>query len=284
MHYEQTGHYTDPFGDYSGGYPSSGGRHRAPVEEFSVPLMPPDPGWDPSEELAFFLRGAIEDQQQVIPDTNNTDAFNSPEPKDPREALVEITADLPPLREAPRGHRKVRDRQRPGAFRMVSYLIAALATVIASAVSFFGGMIAYDPLRFIAMTRTPSSVASWWPLLVFGPWLVASLSILRAAIHQRRASHSWCMVIIFSAIAMALCVAQAPKNIVDTSAAALPSFASLACFQQLVRQITLTRPPRRSLPRHRLQRAEEPTGETPAGATPGEGATPEGGTTTGTNP
>jgi hypothetical protein len=45
------------------------------------------------------------------------------------------------------------------------------------------------------------------------------------------------------------------------AAAALPSFASLACFQQLVRQITLTRPPRRPLRRHRLHSAESSVGE-----------------------
>ncbi|MET9143819.1 DUF2637 domain-containing protein [Streptomyces sp. NPDC004042] len=181
----------------------------------------------------------------------------------PLENLQEITAELPPLRDAARGHRKVRQRRRPSGVRAASHVIAALAAVTASAVSFFGGMVAYDPLRIVAVTRMHGGIASWWPLLVYGPWFVASLSVLRAALHRRRAVHSWCVVLLFSSIAMLLCVIQAPRTVIDMSAAALPGLASLACFQQLVRQITLTRPPRRTAPRHRVHRVPRPdTAET----------------------
>ncbi|WP_461081902.1 DUF2637 domain-containing protein [Streptomyces deserti] len=139
-----------------------------------------------------------------------------------------------------------------------------MVALIASAVSFIGGVAAYIPLRHAAVSGTQNSIASWWPLLVYGPWLAASLSVLRAALHQRRAVHSWCVVLIFSAIAILLSVAQAPRTAVDISATALPSLASLACFQQLVRQITLTRPPQRAVPRHRLR----PSGTRPC---PGAG-------------
>ncbi len=142
--------------------------------------------------------------------------------------------------------------------RTASHVIGALAAVTASTVSFFGGMVAYDPLRLVAVARMQDGIASWWPLLVYGPWLVASLSVLRAALHRRRAVHSWCVVLLFSSIAMLLCVIQAPKTLVDMAAAALPGLASLACFQQLVRQITLTRPPRRTAPRHRVHRTSRP--------------------------
>jgi hypothetical protein len=206
----------------------------------------------------------MEEQQSTIPTARGGDRPADVKQKTPREALVEITAELPPVKDQPRGHRKVRERQRPGVIRITSYFVAALATVIASVVSIFGGFISYDPLRFVAVSRMHSDAVSWWPFLVFGPWLVASLSIIRAALHRRRAFHSWCVLVVFSSIAMTLCVAQAPKDIVDTSAAALPSFASLVCFQQIVRQITLTRPPRRTLPRHRLQPADAPADvETP---------------------
>ncbi|GAB2753244.1 DUF2637 domain-containing protein [Streptomyces bullii] len=165
--------------------------------------------------------------------------------------LQDITAELPPLKAAPRGHRKV--RQRPGLARTVSCVIAAAVALIASAVSFISGLASYNPLRDAAESGAQSGVASWWPLLVYGPWLAASLSVLRAALHQRRAVHSWCVVLIFSSIAILLSVAQAPRTAVDISATALPGLASLACFQQLVRQITLTRPPHRPIPRHRLR-------------------------------
>ncbi|CAM5737039.1 hypothetical protein SALBM311S_04116 [Streptomyces alboniger] len=77
-------------------------------------------------------------------------------------------------------------------------------------------------------------------------WIVASTP---AALHQRRALHSWFVVLLFSSVAMALCVTQAERTF--TIAAALPALASLACFQQLVRQITLTLPPPDSTSRHR---------------------------------
>ncbi|GAA2772636.1 DUF2637 domain-containing protein [Streptomyces rameus] len=277
MHPEYLGYYPDPPVDYSGGYLSGEGRHRASTEAFSAPFNPPDAAWDPAEELAYILRDTIE-QQPKIPPARAEDDLVAPGVKSHREALVELTAELPPMPgpPPPRGHRKVRTRHHVSAIRVASYLVAAAATAIASAVSIFGGLIAYDPLRFVAASRMQSDAVSWWPLLVFGPWLVASLSILRASLHQRRAFHSWTVLLIFSSIAMTLCVAQAPKNIVDTAAAALPSFASLACFQQVVRQITLTRPPRRALPRHRVQPAETPTGEAKDGL-PYDGAPAAGG-------
>jgi hypothetical protein len=233
---------------------SGTGRHRAPTQLFSTPLVPPDSTWDPAEELAFMLQDAMEEHRPRIPAARDETSVTTPAPGSPLENLQEITAELPPLKDASRGHRKVPERRRLSGLRTASHLIAALAAVIASAVSFFGGMVAYDPLRIVAVAHMQTGVASWWPLLVYGPWLVASLSVLRAALHQRRAVHSWCVVLLFSSIAMLLCVVQAPKTITDISAAALPGLASLACFQQLVRQITLTRPPRRTAPRHRLPR------------------------------
>ncbi|MFD3357691.1 DUF2637 domain-containing protein [Streptomyces fradiae] len=182
--------------------------------------------------------------------------------RDPLAGLAQITADLPPIRRpAVPGHRKDRVRT-VGWVPTVSYSIAALATVLVSMVSVFGGVIAYDPLRHIAEARTSADAVKWWPLLVYGPWLVASLSILRAAVHQRRAAHSWIVVLLFSLTAMLLCVAEAPRTFTDTAAAALPTVASLACFHQLVRLITLTRPPRRRTRRRRVPRPSAGTGRT----------------------
>ncbi|MEU7060148.1 DUF2637 domain-containing protein [Streptomyces sp. NPDC046197] len=257
---------------HSTGYPdrfneAGTGRHRAPTGVFSTPLVPPDSAWDPAEELAFMLQDAmLEEQRPRIPAGRDEPSATVPAAGTPLENLQEITAELPPLKEAARGHRKVREHKRLSGVRTASHFIAALAALIASGVSFFGGMVAYDPLRIVALSRMQTSVASWWPLLVYGPWLVASLSVLRAALYQRRAVHSWCVVLLFSSIAMLLCVVQAPRTIIDIAAAALPGLASLACFQQFVRQITLTRPPRRTAPRHRLPRTPppEPSAEEPA--------------------
>jgi hypothetical protein len=247
-----------PYGE--GSFASGGsGRHRAPEGAFQETLVPPEPGWDPAEELAFLLQDAMEQQQAAAPHTPDMSAI-APVPGTPLSNLQEITAELPPLRESPASHRRVR-RPKVSRLRAASLFVAALAAVIAASVSLFGGMVAYEPLRLAAVARTRGDVVSWWPLLVYGPWLVASLAVLRSALHQRRAVHSWAVVLLFSAIAMLLCIAEAPRTLSDGAAAALPGLASLVCFQQIVRQITLTRPPRRAVPRHRQRPAPEPGGD-----------------------
>ncbi|MEU9638816.1 hypothetical protein [Streptomyces tendae] len=250
-----------PYGE--GPFRTTGtGRHRAPEAAFQETLVPPEPGWDPAEELAFLLQDAMEPRTGA-PSVTDTSAL-APAPGTPLSNLQEITAELPPLRESPTSHRRVRRGRKVSRLRAASLFVAALAAVIAASVSLFGGMVAYEPLRLAAVTRTRGSVVSWWPLLVYGPWLVASLAVLRAALHQRRAVHSWAVVLLFSAIAMLLCIAEAPRTVSDAAAAALPGLASLVCFQQIVRQITLTRPPRRAVPRHRQRDAVTP-GDDPAG-------------------
>lgn len=260
MHPEQ-GSYYPPY--YEGSYNEAGtGRHRAPAEAFSETLIPPPSGWDPAEELAFMLQESMEQQAPGVYeaepvfdaepafDAETDDSVISPAPGTPLGNVQEITAKLPPLRRSPRKHKLRKDL---GFLRVASLLIAALAAVIASSVSLFGGMAAYEPLRLAAVSRTEGGIVSWWPLLVYGPWLVASLSVLRAALHRRRAVHSWGVVLLFSSIAMLLCIVQAPRTVSDTAAAALPALASLVCFQQIVRQITLTRPPQRTSARHRMR-------------------------------
>jgi hypothetical protein len=257
------------------------GRHRAPARDFITPLTPPDPTWDPAEELAFILEEALGEQAR-IPAPRDEDLPPAAEPAPASvpvthmRRLQDITEELPPVRDLPRRHRKVRARKAAGVLRTTSLLVAALAAVIASAVSLLSGVVAYDPLRLVAVSPEARGLRTWWPLLVYGPWLVGSLSVLRAALHQRRAVHSWCVVLVFSCIAVMLCVVQAPRTILGIAAAALPGLAALACFQQVVRQITLTRPPMRSVPRHRVGQAppaaaaEGRTGpESPGGADSG---------------
>ncbi|WP_436846175.1 hypothetical protein [Streptomyces chartreusis] len=239
-----------------------------------TPLTPPDPTWDPAEELAFILEEALGEQGPRIPAPRDVApaAPADPAPAERMQRLQDITEELPPVREVPRRHRKVRARRAPGVLRWTSFLIAVLTAVIASAVGLLSGMVAYDPLRLVAASPAERGLRTWWPLLVYGPWLVASLSVLRAALHQRRAVHSWCVVLVFSCVAVLLCVAQAPRTVLGTAAAALPGLAALACFQQVVRQITLTRPPVRTVPRHRLGQApsrECPGGDGPDGQAPG---------------
>ncbi|MGI5199326.1 DUF2637 domain-containing protein [Streptomyces sp. CA-288835] len=167
-----------------------------------------------------------------------------------------------PVSAAPHVPRKRGARRRPSRLvrcarwfqrpwlKVLSLTIAALTAVIVAMVSVLGALVAYDPLRRVASPGA-HGLGAWWPLLVYGPWLVASLSILRAALHRRRAAHSWAVVLLFSAVAMCLCVAHAPKTPVSMAVAALPPVTALLSFQQLVRQLTLTTPAKPALPRQR---------------------------------
>ncbi|MFF9206646.1 DUF2637 domain-containing protein [Streptomyces sp. NPDC014986] len=228
------------------------GRHRAGAA-YADPMDPAVPPWDPAEELAYLLQEArSEEYGRTVPHPREEASVTAPPAGSPMDHLQEITAELPPLHPAPRGHRRLSPRKRPDVARLASYVLAALAAVTMSMVSVFSGVVTYEPLLVVTTAHSSGSSSAWWPVLVYGPWLAGSLSVLRAALHQRRALHSWFVVLLFSTVAVLLCVAQAPRTPTDTAAAALPGVAALACFQQLVRQITLTRPPRRTAPRHRV--------------------------------
>ncbi|MFI0964412.1 DUF2637 domain-containing protein [Streptomyces sp. NPDC021080] len=242
-------------------------------------------GWDPVEELTYLLQDAAAAEQDVtVPPPRSEPVYTeeyaeeyaaeyAPEyteeyaPEytgefagDPMDNLVRITAELPPLRRSPAGHRKVRVRNPRNWVQTVSFVIAAVAAATVSMVSVFSGMVAYSPLQRIA-SNAQSGTGPWWPLLVYGPWMVASLSILRAALHQRRAVHSWYVVLLFSSVAMMFCVADAHQTITGVATAVVPALASLTCFQQLIRQITLTRPPRQTVSRHRQRPGPPPSPE-----------------------
>ncbi|GGQ64002.1 hypothetical protein [Streptomyces pilosus] len=225
------------------------------VPPWDPAMDPAVPPWDPAEELAYLLQEARgEEYGRTVPPPREAPPVTAPPSGSPLGNLHEITAELPPLRPpVPRGHRKP-PRKRPDALRVASYVIAAMAAVTVSMVSVFSGVVTYEPLLLVTTAHSSGDSSAWWPILVYGPWLAGSLSILRAALHQRRALHSWFVVLLFSSVAVLLCVAEAPRTLTDTAAAALPGVAALACFQQLVRQITLTRPPRRTAtPRHRVR-------------------------------
>ncbi|MDH2387741.1 DUF2637 domain-containing protein [Streptomyces sp. HNM0663] len=257
MNDERIDHHSGFHADHRGWYDMEGtGRHRRATEASHAPLVPPDPAWDPAEELAYLLQDAMAAERAPAerPACEET-SVTAPPSGSPLGKLRDITAELPPLRVAPTSHRKLRERRRPSGVRTLSCLIAALVAVITSMVSVFGGMATYEPLRLAAVLTSQNSAVSWWPLLVYGPWLVAALSILRAALHRCRAVHSWAVVLLFSSAAVFLCVVQSHGTATDVAAAALPTCAALACFQQLVRQIRLTRPHHRTRPRHRSRLA-----------------------------
>jgi Protein of unknown function (DUF2637) len=162
-------------------------------------------------------------------------------------------AHIPPDAAAPATHRQ--QRRRLLRILGITWLqVLSLAAVTFTAVivvflSALGGILSYDPLRGLAATGAPGGLARLWPLLVYGPWLVASVSILRAAAYRRRAAHSWAVVVLFATITGTLCVVQAPKTVTGVAVTVLPALTILVSFHQFVRQLTLTSPPRHALPR-----------------------------------
>ncbi|AWT40935.1 MULTISPECIES: DUF2637 domain-containing protein [Streptomyces] len=261
MFEERTGQWS--FADEPRGVQSAGTGWNRGSADFLEREETADLLWDPAEELTFMLQNAMENGDELrarIPAARQEDSVTRPAPGTPMSNLQEITAELPPLQHGSARHRRRRERPRGLSIRIISLSITGMVAAMASAVSLFGGMVAYSPLQLSASSRMSQGMIAWWPLLVYGPWLVAALSILRAAVHQRRAVHSWCIVLLFSATALLMCLLQSRQSLTSNVAAALPSIASLACFQQLVRQITLTRPPRRVPPRHRQR---PPATETP---------------------
>jgi hypothetical protein len=157
-------------------------------------------------------------------------------------------ADAPPLiapLRSPRHHQVSRRRRRvrlddavwPQLFGPVLGAITALTVI---AVSVLGWVFTFDPLRELAASRMPHGFAQLWPLMVYGPWLVASLSILRAARERRATAHSWVVVVAFSGIAVGLCVVHATPTMTGVIIAGLPQLTAVVSFHQLVRQFTAT--------------------------------------------
>lgn len=186
--------------------------------------------WDPAEELAYLLQEArgtrpAEPLGPIGPDeTGDTVAaaglatgltqavYGGPRPETPHHGHRRVAAKAP---RAPRAPILT-------LFRTGSLFSALLVALIAAVVSVFSGLAISDALRQTAGPRTAHDIVIWWPLLICGPWMVASLSILRAALHQRRAIHSWSIVLLFSTLATLLCVAQAPRTFAAQAAATLP--------------------------------------------------------------
>ncbi|MFI2029778.1 hypothetical protein [Streptomyces buecherae] len=196
--------------------------------------------WDSEAELTQLLRESA--QTEHLDPLTTTGAI--PAPRLPQPPTTHRRRRFRRLRKALR----TRPERTVTRAEVLSCLIAVLVAVIVALVSVLGGMCAHEPLRQVVAPNVAHHLTTWWPVLIYGPWLAASLSIIRHAVHYQRAPHAWLIVVLFSAFSVALAVAHAPRTVGGVAVAALPAIAALTCFHQLVRQITLTRPPRRSVP------------------------------------
>lgn len=129
---------------------------------------------------------------------------------------------------------------------VLSFSSVLLTALITGLVSVLGALASYEPLRQLASGATPPEMAELWPLLIYAPWLAATLVILRTRVYRRRATHSWLVVFFFAGVALLLCVVNAPRNPVAITIAGLPPVTVLLCFHQLVRQLDLSQTPVRA--------------------------------------
>ncbi|GAA4959980.1 hypothetical protein GCM10023238_28660 [Streptomyces heliomycini] len=137
---------------------------------YAEPMESPVPHWDPAEELAYLLQEARSEEPPgaAMPQPREETPVTAPPAGSPLGNLQEITAELPPLRAAPRGHRKP-PRRRPDALRLASYATAALTAVTVSMVSVLSGVVTYDPLLLVTTAHSSGSSSAWWPVLVYAP-------------------------------------------------------------------------------------------------------------------
>ncbi|MFJ3229713.1 DUF2637 domain-containing protein [Streptomyces sp. NPDC086787] len=181
------------------------------------------------------------------------------------EELAQMLATAPvpePVHEpAPRpDHRSGRRRLRAesqlldggGRALHVTLLIAA---ILVCAACMLGWSIAYSygQLHGIASSVLPPELARWWPLMVYGPWFVAALSIVRATVQRRRTWRSWCVMLTASAMAVALSVSHASHSPLAYVMVGLPPITALVCFWELVGQVSS-----RSRPRHAAHSSRGP--------------------------
>ncbi|MBB4925342.1 DUF2637 domain-containing protein [Kitasatospora kifunensis] len=140
---------------------------------------------------------------------------------------------------------------------LIGEAFGVLTAVTVTAVCVLGGMLSYDPLRDLAQSRVPHGLSHLWPVIVYGPWLVGCLSVLRAALEGRRPVHSWAVVVIFSSVATGLCISDACQtylSVLDIVVAGLPPITAAVSLHQLVRQLTVAHTARRT-PRHTARKA-----------------------------
>lgn len=138
--------------------------------------------------------------------------------------------------------RKRRHRARRATGRWSSFAslgVTTLTVITVVSVVSLGGLISYETLHVIGTSDLPQGVAHWWPLLIYGPWIVACLTILRSALYGRSTKgSSWTIMIFFSLINATLCAVSSLGDAVTATVAGLPPIAALACLHQLVDQLT----------------------------------------------
>ncbi|MGW4778433.1 DUF2637 domain-containing protein [Streptomyces filamentosus] len=215
-----------------------------------VPLYPTRSGWDDRGPHA----GAAIPAQQYW-DEGALDTTMSHQGLEEELAHL-LTAEhgAPPVRppgesQQPRIDRR-RTRPRPkfvDVYRRISQVSALLAAIAVCAACLLVWSIAYTygQLSETAESVLPENLAQWWPLTLYGPWSVAALSILRAAVQRQPAKRSWSVLLVTSAMAVALCVSHSSHSVLAFVTLGIPPVTSLVCFWEFVGQFSSKQQSRR---------------------------------------
>ncbi|PAZ14091.1 DUF2637 domain-containing protein [Streptomyces sp. SA15] len=183
----------------------------------------PSEAWDPDEELA-----------QMLHTTHGMDTV--PPPLD-----IHTRPRRPVSRRRPRPGNHIAPRN--PRIITVAILIAMITTCAVTMLS-WSISYSYEQLHSIARLVVSEKLAQWWPLTVYGPWLVAGLSILRASVQYRSARRSWAVMLLSSGTAVALCIGQSPHSLLAMVIVGIPPITALVCFRELVGQFSPRHGPR----------------------------------------
>ncbi|MGW6023857.1 DUF2637 domain-containing protein [Streptomyces sp. NPDC055099] len=126
------------------------------------------------------------------------------------------------------------------AGQRISQVAVLFAAIAVCAACLLGWSIAYSygQLRTFAEYILPAKLARWWPLTVYGPWFVAALSILRATVQHQPARRSWGVLLVASAMAVALCVSHSSRSVLAFVTLGIPPITALVCFWELTGQVS----------------------------------------------
>ncbi|WP_369228677.1 DUF2637 domain-containing protein (plasmid) [Streptomyces sp. R39] len=174
-------------------------------------------GWDLDAELAHMLNM----------DTTMGPGCSPPSGQDPYRAPAAEQAAQPKYR-SHAGSRRIK----PTALLIAGIIVCTLV-MLGWSISY-----SYEQLRAVAALFMSEEPARWWPWMLYGPWLAAGMSIMRASLQYRSARWSWTVIVTASVGSVALCMGNSSKSVLMMAVAGIPPLTALACFQELVGQFS----------------------------------------------
>jgi hypothetical protein len=199
-------------------------------------------GWDLDEELAQMLNTTQGLPVQGLAGLTGQglDPASAPAPAPPApDSDRPLPRPVHRRRPQPSAHVLPRNPKIITVAVLVTLITLCAGTMLTWSISY-----SYDQLRSIALLVVSPKLAHWWPLTVYGPWLLAGLSILRAAVQRRTARRSWAVMLVSSGTAVALCIGQSPHSLLAMVVVGIPPITALICFRELVGQFSSRPGPR----------------------------------------